>query len=668
MHLFLCEKPSQGRDIARVLAANARHDGYYCGSGVTVTWCIGHLLELAEPAAYGRRYKRWSLDDLPIIPTAWQVTIKPSCAAQLAIIRRLLQTASQVIISTDADREGEMIAREVLELCCYRGPIKRLWLSALNDASIRAALANLRDGGETLPLYHAAQARSRADWLIGMNLSRLFTLLGQEAGHPGLLTVGRVQTPTLRLVVERDRAIARFVPVPYWTVELKLSNAGQPFMAQWIPPAEASDAEGRCTRQDVARDAADHCRRAPGAVVSSVETQRVREPPPLPFDLSTLQELCSRKLGLDVVDTLNIAQALYETHKACTYPRTDCRHLPENMLADTDRVLDALLRSDRALHPLLNRLDRAQRSRAFDDAKVTAHHAIIPTSEAVDLSAMSERELSVYQLIRSYYMAQFMPHHEYDRTLAQLACDDHRLQSRGKRVLAPGWRAVLDEPSPDEELRAVEQALPALRAGQCCDILDTQMRSLHTSPPRPFTQGDLIRAMKDARRWITDPALKAQIKESIGIGTEATQAAIIAGLLQRGHLLRAGRALQSSMTGRMLIDAVPAELADPGTTAVWEQKLDRIASGQLTLTDFVNQQASWLIHMLDDHSRRPFAIPLAPTPRCPKCDAPVRARRGKRGAFYSCTRYPKCRGILPLSERRGPFPISSGPVRSKKPR
>lgn len=668
MRLFLCEKPSQARDIARVLSATARRNGYFAGPSVAVTWCIGHLLEAVEPAAYEARYKRWSIDSLPIVPLAWKAAVKPSCMEQFAAIKQLLQTATEVVISTDADREGEMIAREVLEMCSYRGPVKRLWLSALNDASIRTALANLRDGRDTLPLYHAALARSRADWLIGMNLTRLFTLLGQQAGHSCLLSVGRVQTPTLRLVVERDRAIEGFVSVPYWSVDVKLRSASQSFVAQWIPPAESCNPEGRCLRQEVANDAEELFRTARRATVSSLETQRVREPPPLPFDLSTLQELCSRRLGLDVMDTLNIAQALYESHKACTYPRTDSRHLPENMLAEADRVLAALLKSDPALHPTMSRLNSTQQSRAFDDAKVTAHHAIIPTAEPVNLSAMSDRELAVYKLIRSYYLAQFMPHHEYERTLAQLTCDSQRLQSRGKQVLAPGWRGMLEEPSPDDEPRAAEQALPAVQVGQVCEILDTEMRSLHTSPPRPFTQGDLIRAMKDARRWIADPRLKAQIKESIGIGTEATQAGIVAALLQRGYLIRSGKALQSSPIGRLLIDAVPAEVADPGTTVVWEQKLELIAAGRLTLADFVHQQASWLKQMIDEHSRRPFRIPLAPEPRCPKCNSAVRARHGKRGAFYSCTRYPQCRGILPISQCRGPLPISSGPVRPRKPR
>ena len=275
MRLFLCEKPSQGRDIAKVLGATRRGDGCLIGSDATVTWCIGHLLEAAPPEAYGEQYKSWSLDQLPIIPRQWKVEVKPKTAAQFKVIQRLLSEASSVVIATDADREGEMIARELLELCHYRGPLQRLWLSALNEASIRKALAALQSGEETFPLYHAALARSRADWLIGMNLSRLFTLLGRRAGYDGVLSVGRVQTPTLRLVVDRDRAIASFVPVPYWDVEVHLSSMGQRFSASWVPPSSERDDAGRCLQQALARQAVQAITDSKAATVLSLQTEHV---------------------------------------------------------------------------------------------------------------------------------------------------------------------------------------------------------------------------------------------------------------------------------------------------------------------------------------------------------------------------------------------------------
>lgn len=301
MRLYLCEKPSQGKDIGRVLGATRRGNGCLNGSGVTVTWCIGHLVETAPPEAYGEQYKRWSLEHLPIVPERWQVEVKSKTAAQFKVVKQLLKQATELVIATDADREGEMIAREIVELCGYRGPIQRLWLSALNDASIRKALDALKPSSETLPMYHSALARSRADWLIGMNLSRLFTLLGRQAGYDGVLSVGRVQTPTLKLVVDRDREIARFIPVPFWSINAALAVGGShAFTAQWVAPASCTDNAGRCLQEAVAQQAVQRMRAAGTAQVVSITTERMREGPPLPFDLGTLQEVCSRQLGLDV--------------------------------------------------------------------------------------------------------------------------------------------------------------------------------------------------------------------------------------------------------------------------------------------------------------------------------------------------------------------------------
>lgn len=291
MRLFLCEKPSQGKDIGRILGATQRGEGCLNGSGVTVTWCIGHLVEAAAPEVYDAALKRWSLEQLPIIPQHWRVEVKPKTATQFKVVKALLAKATQLVIATDADREGELIAREIIDLCGYRGPIERLWLSALNDASIRAALGKLRPSAETLPMYYSALARSRADWLVGMNLSRLFTVLGRQAGYDGVLSVGRVQTPTLKLVVDRDREITAFVSVPYWAIDVSLSAGGQTFAAQWVPPKACTDDAGRCLQQPIAQHAAQQIRAADSAQVVAVETERVREGPPLPFDLGTLQEV-----------------------------------------------------------------------------------------------------------------------------------------------------------------------------------------------------------------------------------------------------------------------------------------------------------------------------------------------------------------------------------------
>lgn len=651
MRVYLCEKPSQGKDIARVLGANQRGSGRYSGPGVMVTWCIGHLVEAAEPESYDEQYRRWSIDQLPIIPTSWRIEVKPKTADQFRVVRNIIGAAADLVIATDADREGEMIARELLDLCGYRGPVQRLWLSALNDASIRAALTALRPASETLPLYYSALARSRADWLIGMNLSRLFTLLGRQAGYDGVLSVGRVQTPTLRLVVDRDREIERFVSVPYWTIAATLASMGQIFVADWLAPSDATDAAGRCLQQAIAQQATGQIRATREAEVISVETERVREAAPLPFDLGTLQEVCSRRFGLDVQETLDIAQSLYETHKATTYPRSDSGYLPQSMLAEVPTVLDALLTTDPSLRPLIDTLDRQQRSRAWNDDKIKAHHGIIPTLEPTNLAAMSEKERSVYRLIRAHYLAQFLPHHEFDRTTALLACGGHSLQAAGKQVVVTGWRqALLDSGPdvPDDDSAPRSQSLPPLVSGTRCPIHQAELKAMHTLPPRPYTQGELVKAMKGVAKLVTDPRLAQKLKDTTGIGTEATRASIIGGLIGRGYLLKKGRAIRASEAAFTLIDAVPAAIADPGTTAIWEQALDMIEAGQLTLDTFIEKQSAWVTQLVQDYRGIPLSIKLPPAPACPVCGSPTRQRTGKKGAFWSCSRYPECKGTLPV--------------------
>ena len=650
MRLFLCEKPSQGKDIGRILGATQRGEGCLNGTGVTVTWCIGHLVEAAAPEVYDAALKRWSLEQLPIIPQHWRVEVKPKTATQFKVVKALLAKATHLVIATDADREGELIAREIIDLCGYRGPIERLWLSALNDASIRTALGKLRPSSDTLPMYYSALARSRADWLVGMNLSRLFTVLGRQAGYDGVLSVGRVQTPTLKLVVDRDREIAAFKSVPFWGIDVSLSAEGQAFAALWVAPDGCTDDAGRCLQQPVAQQAAQQIRAAGSVQVVSIETERVREGPPLLFDLGTLQEVCSRQLGLDVQETLEIAQALYETYKATTYPRSDSGYLPESMFAEVPAVLDSLLKTDPSLRPIMGQLDRSQRSRAWNDGKVTAHHGIIPTLEPANLSALSEKELAVYRLIRAHYLAQFLPHHEFDRTVAEFSCGQQMLAATGKQVVIKGWRLVLVEPQADEDgdAAARSQVLPPLREGLACQVAEVEIKALKTMPPKPYTQGELVKSMKGVARFVTDPRLKQKLKDTTGIGTEATRANIISVLIARGYIVKKGRSIRASDAAFTLIDAVPAAIADPGTTAVWEQALDMIEAGQLTLDVFLSKQATWISQLIAQYGSMSLSIKLPHGPACPQCGAPTRQRTGKSGPFWSCSRYPDCNGTLPV--------------------
>ncbi len=650
MRLFICEKPSQARDIARVLQANRRGDGCLLGQGITVTWCVGHLLETAPPEAYGD-YKRWSLEHLPIIPARWKIVVKPKVASQLKVISQLLRTCSEVIIATDADREGEMIAREILERCQYQGSISRLWLSALDDASIRRALAALRPGEQTLPLYHCALARSRADWLVGINLSRLFTLLGRRAGFEGLLPVGRVQTPTLRLVVERDRAIASFVPQPFWIVDAQIEAEGVTFKARWQSPESASDPAGHCIDEAAAQQAARRLGQQATARVQSIDVEHVREGPPLPFDLGTLQEICSAKLGLGAQETLATAQALYETHKATTYPRTDCGYLPESMLDEVPRILRALAAASPSLGKILHEVDPCRRSRAWNSSKITAHHGIIPTAASLDLTQFSEREQAVYALIRARYLAQFLPEHEYLKSQVLLQSGSDPLIARGKQILARGWKAVIDESHGDE---AGEQAqrLPTLRESAVVAVTDATAVAQHTQPPKAYTEGTLVKAMKTIANQVADPRLKQKLKDSCGLGTEATRAAIIQGLIDHGYLTKKKRSLAASAAAHTLIEAVPPEVADPVLTALWEQALDRIEAGQLSVDTFLAKQAEWLTRLVRSHASLTLRPPPVSGPHCPVCRSAMRQRKGRTGSFWSCTRYPDCKGTKPVAKSK----------------
>ncbi|SDU90258.1 DNA topoisomerase III [Pseudomonas mucidolens] len=596
MRLFLCEKPSQAKDIAAVLGARRRGDGCWVGSGVTVTWCIGHLLETAPPDAYDAKYKRWVLADLPIVPEKWKMKVKPKTASQFKAVKRLLGEAQELVIATDADREGEMIARELVEHCRYRGPIQRLWLSALDDASIRKALAALKPGAETFSLYHSALGRSRADWLIGMNMSRLFTLLGRQSGYQGVLPVGRVQTPTLRLVVDRDRSIANFVPVAYWAIDVDLKHDHLTFTAQWRAAEDLCDDQGRCLNPQRAQEAATAISHAASARLVKLRTERMREVAPLPFDLGTLQEICSKKLGLGAQETLDIAQSLYETHKVITYPRSDCGYLPLSQHGDASAILAALGRDDPAVNALMPHIDPRRRSRAWNDAKVSAHHGIIPTGAGKNLSQLTGKHRAVFTLIRARYLAQFLPNHEYDRTQADFDCAGQALRAVGKVVMEPGWKRALPEalaPSKGREA-APAQSLPSLVQGQDYTVAQVNLKDLWTQPPKPFTEGDLIKAMKNVAKLVEDPLLKQKLKDTTGIGTEATRAGIIQGLLDRGYLVKNGKALSATPAAFSLIDAVPRAIADPGTTAIWEQALDMVQSGEMTLEEFVAKQAAWM--------------------------------------------------------------------------
>ena len=646
MKLFLCEKPSQGNDIAKVLGATKRGEGCLStpDGQLTVTWGIGHLVEQLNPEEYDPAFKKWASETLPIIPGKWGLSPKKETKKQFNVVMKLIKQAKLVVIATDIDREGETIARELLDLAGFRGQIKRLWLSALDDTSIRKALGALKNNEETLPLYYAGLARSRADWLIGMNFSRLYTLLAQQKGYQGKpLSVGRVQSPTLSLVVNRDREIKNFIPKQHFTLQVMLSDGKQHFATQYVIPEQYCDPDGLCLSAQVIQVANQQIQQLGQAKVESVETKRERQHAPLCFALSDLQSEANRLYGLGAQRVLDIAQSLYETHKATTYPRTDCGYLPESQLAEASRVIQYVLQSDQRLQPISAVLNLNQKSRVWNDKKITAHHGIIPTMVKVDISKMSDEEMKLYDLIRCRYLAQFLPISETDKTQIILKCGQHILSARGNVLVTPGWKILFGK-SLDEDDDA-PQALPTLKQGQICQISETEIKTLQTSPPNHFTEGTLLTAMKNAARFVTDERLKQRLRETEGLGTEATRAGTIQGLIDKGFLQKKGKSLLATEAAMMLMDSLPTMLKDPGLTALWEQALNQIAERTLSLEVFMQKQETFVRHLMAECLKQGMSLGNIEIRKCPQCGAPMTKRNGKNGQFWGCSAYPTCQYI-----------------------
>lgn len=676
MRLFLCEKPSQARDIARVLGADRQGDGCLQGGDVAVTWCFGHLVELAPPEAYDESLARWALENLPVLPSSWQTTVKADATKQYAIIGKLLKGASEVVVATDADREGEMIGREVLDRHGWRGRITRLWLSALDDASIRKALGNILPGEKTQALYYAGMARSRADWLAGMNLTMAYTVMhGQGKGAAGVVSVGRVQTPTLALVVARDLERDNFRPVDYFVVTAAFKAREGEFATAWVPAEDVADSEGRCLSKAAAEAVVSRIIGKTGKVTAA-DTVPAKEPPPLPFDLATLQQEASRRWGMSATDTLACVQALYETHKATTYPRTDCPYLPSSQFAESERVLAAV----KAVYPqiagIAGKADTSLRSRAWDDRKITAHHAIIPTANSrVDVGAMKQGEKRLYDLVVKHYLAQFLGDHEFLKQKIEVVCEGEVFRVHGRAPTKAGWKLAFEGEPAEAEAESQEPTLPRVAQGESVPCLKAEMAAKKTKPPPLYTEGTLIAAMKNIGRNVTDPKLKSVLKETAGIGTEATRAAIIKNLFTREYIRAEKKKwLMSTDKGRHLIGILPAMLTDPATTARWEQALEEVASGRARMDDFLALQAEWVAGLVsklkaEGGTRRPAAPKADDGPffPCPACHKPMRRRQGKNGWFWGCSGYPECRQTLPDDDGKPGLPPPTDAGRSSCP-
>ena len=664
LELYLCEKPSQGRDIARALGANQRNEGYLQGNHLLVSWCIGHLLELQAPDAYDARYKRWSLNDLPILPSQWQLVSKKSTRKQLNILKKLLKKCDRVVIATDADREGEIIAREVLDFLNFSGAIRRLWLSALDPVSIKRALNSIKKGSDTEPLYHSGLARGRADWLIGMNLTRAFTL---QANDRQVRSVGRVQTPTLALIVKRDREIADFKAQPYYEISafFKLDNAADLLLTKWIIPEQHSESqtpgkEKHCLDKQLAQAVIERCLQQYGSVTRAT-TQRKKQAPPLLYNLSGLQQEASRRWGYGAQEVLNIAQSLYETHKLTSYPRSDCEYLPVSQFNDVPVILNALCKNDPSLCDLISRANPTQRSRVWNDKKISAHHAIIPTQASPGISRLSSKELNCYNLIRRSYLAHFFADYEYDQSIIIVSIKADQFKASGRIARIMGWKEVLGSEI-KKSVQDNEQELPALNKDQqlLCEHLKLQEKL--TKPPRHYTEGTLIKAMETIGSQVEDKVMKKILRETAGLGTQATRANIIQTLFQRKFIKNEKKLLKATPLGFNLIDAVPQTMTDPLLTAQWEQQLEDIANSpaqksKTLMQSFLQQQVNLLEVILTPMKpgfkaeQKKINAQYQAGQVCPECQHKLEIRQAVKGIkigqdYIGCSNFPDCRFYL----------------------
>lgn len=601
MILYIAEKPSVGRAVADVLPKpHQKGDGFIkVATGDVVTWCIGHLLEQAEPEAYDPAYKKWSKAHLPIIPTEWKHQIKRETSKQFTVVKKLIKDADLLVNMADPDRVGQILVDEVINHVgvskAKREATKRCLVNDMNPAAIKRALNDLRPNTDFIPLATSALARARADWLYGMNMTRLCTLLGQEVGYQGVLSIGRVQTPVLGLVVHRDQEIERFITKPFYEVFVTLETAAkQRFQAKWQPSAACEpyqDEDGRVLLKKLAETVLQKVVGQTGQV-KAVKREQKKQYVPLPYSLSTLQIDAAKRFNLNAQKTLDICQQLYERHKLITYPRSDCRYLPTGHYAERNAVTSAIRKTAVVLDKAVSDTDLSLKSKAWNDSEVGAHHAIIPTSTSMDASRLSREELQIYELIARQYLMQFYPPFVYAEHQIDSEVAGGLFIAKQKSVIAQGWKALLTSEragakNNEQDADFAPNPLPDVKQGDVLQCVDGQLDEKQTSPPKHFTDATLLAAMTGIARYVTDPEIKKILRETDGLGTEATRAGIIELLFKRQFLTKQGKEIRATDIGKKLINSLPERMVVPDMTAHWEAQLEAICEKRLRYNDFM---------------------------------------------------------------------------------
>ncbi|TDR28952.1 DNA topoisomerase 3 [Hydromonas duriensis] len=605
MRLFLCEKPSQAKELAAVVLGKSAKRGNGCleAGDDCITWAYGHLLKLAMPDLYDERLRSFSnIEALPIIPKRYLKVESDGAKDQLNNIKGLFRRASEVVIATDADREGELIGRELVEYFNYKGKVSRVWLQGLDKVSIEAALKSIAPASKTEGLYSAGKAREQADWLYGMNLSRIYTQLygdKRAKGKDGTISVGRVQTPTLALVVARDNAIDTFVSKTHYHLKGVFQHANGSIDTQYVLPKSCLDADGHCVDKKLLQAVATKVEQATGHIDGLiVETKS--EPAPLPYDLSTLQKEASKRLKVSVKKVLDIAQALYETHKILSYPRTDCRYLPTSQMALVENTVSAMASMDPSLNDVLPFLNLKHQGRAWNDAQVakSSHHGIIPTSFAIDLSLLKHDERVVYEMVKQRYLMQFASDYEFERTELSIDCEGESFRAFGNVERFKGWKGLfaMDD---DNDADNPKVKLPIVAEGDKVTCVSTDVGSIVTKPPLRYTEDTLLTAMESVANLVVDPQMKKVLRDSKGIGTPATRAATIEKLIDIQMIEKTRNKIVSTEKGRHLIAKLPEAITSPVMTAVWENTLDQMARGLVSESQFMELQHQFVTQLVE---------------------------------------------------------------------
>ena len=609
MRLVIAEKPSVARSIAAVIGATDRQEGYLQGNGYLVSWCIGHLVSFADAGMYDERFRKWRYEDLPIIPESWRLTVPPDKRERFDTLRTLLRSeeVSEVINACDAGREGELIFRTVYHLAGCTKPMKRLWISSMEDSAIREGFAHLKPGRDYDPLHQSALCRAKADWLIGINATRLFSVLYHKT-----LTVGRVQTPTLKMLVDRDAKITGFQKEKYHIVHI--AGGGMEAASDRFPdPAEAESVKTACV--------------GARAVCASIQREKKTEQPPKLYDLTTLQREANRLFGFTAKQTLDYAQTLYEK-RLLTYPRTDSRFLSDDMEQTAAGIVAGIV-------PILPFMEGAAFSaeirRILNSAKVSDHHAIIPTAEFVKqgFSGLADSERKLLSLVCCKLLCAVAPAHEYEAVTAVFTCAGQEFTAKGKTILAAGWkdidrrfRASLKTDA-DEDGEATAE-LPAITEGQVFEDVAASVTEHFTSPPKPYTEDTLLSAME--RAGAEDMPDDAERK---GLGTPATRASILEKLVQMGFVQRKGKQLLPTKDGINLAAVLPEALTSPALTAEWETRLSEIAKGEADPDEFmagIEAQARDLVtaySCISEDKQKLFQTERVAVGTCPRCGETV---------------------------------------------